>query len=154
MNPAEGAGEWCWPIGFLPVPTPSRKPQSLSLESWGLQSIPPFSRFGRTLYCHQRPKSLKSSGFFFVVVFSFVLLLFCLFRATPVAYGSSQTRGWIGVAGLHHSHSNTRSELSLQPYTTAHNSGSLTHWMRSGIEPATSWMLVGLVTTEPQWQLL
>ena len=42
---------------------------------------------------------------------------FCLFRAAPAAYGSPQGRGQIGavVASLHHSHSNTRSELSLQP---------------------------------------
>ena len=37
-------------------------------------------------------------------------------------------------------------------YTTAHgNAGSLTHWLRPGIEPATSWMLVAFVTAEP-WQ--
>ena len=31
-------------------------------------------------------------------------------------------------------------------YITAHgNAGSLTHWMRPGIEPATSWVLVGFV---------
>ena len=31
-------------------------------------------------------------------------------------------------------------------YTTAHgNAGSLTHWARPGIEPATSWFLVGFV---------
>ena len=38
-------------------------------------------------------------------------------RAAPVAYGGSQARGLIGAtaAGLHHSHSHARSELSLQP---------------------------------------
>ena len=38
-----------------------------------------------------------------------------LFTATPEAYGSSQARGRIGAAaaGLHHSHSNTGSELHL-----------------------------------------
>ena len=37
---------------------------------------------------------------------------FCLFRATPVAYGGSQARGQIGAtaAGLHH---NAGSELCL-----------------------------------------
>ena len=31
-------------------------------------------------------------------------------------------------------------------YTTAHgNSGSLTHWVRPGVESASSWMLVGFV---------
>ena len=66
---------------------------------------------------------------------------FCLFRVTPAAYGGSQARGQIGVAAasLCHSHS---------------NAGSLTHWARPGIKPAFSWILVGFVTTEPQWELL
>ena len=44
----------------------------------------------------------------------------------------------LGAAGLHHSHSNT---------------GSLTHRVRPGMEPAASRILVGFVTTEPQWEL-
>ena len=45
------------------------------------------------------------------------LTLFFLFRATPVAYGSSQARGGIraAAAGLHHSHSNIGSVPHLQP---------------------------------------
>ena len=40
-------------------------------------------------------------------------------------------------------------------YTTAHsNTGSLTHWVRPWIEPASSWILVGFVTAEPQRKLL
>ena len=48
---------------------------------------------------------------------SFLLLFFCLSRAAPAAYGRSQARGPIGAvaAGLHHSHSNSRSEPCLQP---------------------------------------
>ena len=39
-------------------------------------------------------------------------------------------------------------------YTTAHgNTRSLTHWARPGIKPTSSWMLVGFVTAEPQWEL-
>ena len=47
----------------------------------------------------------------------FIYLFFFLFRAAPAAYGSSQARGWIRaeVTGLHHSHSNVRSELHLRP---------------------------------------
>ena len=39
------------------------------------------------------------------------------FRATPVAYGSSQARGQIRAiaTSLFHSHSNSRSKLHLQP---------------------------------------
>ena len=42
------------------------------------------------------------------------------------------------AAGLHHSHSNTR---------------SLTHEARPGIEPVSSWILVGFVSPEPQQEL-
>ena len=35
--------------------------------------------------------------------------------------------------------------------TAAHgNTGSLTHWVRPGIKPISSWILVGLVSTVPQ----
>ena len=68
-----------------------------------------------------------------------------VFRAAPMAYGDCQASG-------------VQSELQLlvtpQPqqcriqttsvsYTTAHgNARSLTHWVRPGIKPATSWFLV------------
>ena len=42
-------------------------------------------------------------------------------------------------------------KASSVTYTTAHgNARSLTHWARPGIEPKSSWILVGFVTTEPQ----
>ena len=41
-------------------------------------------------------------------------------------------------------------ELQLLAYTTAHgNARSLTHRARPGIEPASSWVLVGLVSAVP-----
>ena len=62
-----------------------------------------------------------------------------------------------------------KSEIQLPAYTTAmampdpnyfcnlHDSHSnaryLTHWAGPGIEPASSWILVGIVTTETQWKL-
>ena len=48
---------------------------------------------------------------------SFFFPLFFLYRAAPVAYGSSQVKGGIrpAAASLHHSHSNARSEPHLQP---------------------------------------
>ena len=52
--------------------------------------------------------SCKWFFLFFFLTFSF----FAFFRATPVAYGSSQARGRIRAvaASLHHSHSNVGSE--------------------------------------------
>ena len=53
--------------------------------------------------------NLKCISFFLFFFF------FCLFRAIPTAYGSSQARGQIRAiaAGLHHSHSNVGSEPCL-----------------------------------------
>ena len=55
----------------------------------------------------------KVWSFFLPFFFSF----FFLNRTTTVAYGGSQARGQIGAsaAGLHHSHSNVKSELCLWP---------------------------------------
>ena len=80
----------------------------------------------------------ENLSFFFFLFFSF---LFFSLRVALVAYGSSQARGWIGAvaAGLHISNS---------------NAGSLAHWASPGIEPASSWILVRLVTTEPKWGTL
>ena len=91
---------------------------------------------------------------FEVICLFFLLLLFfffLLFRATLAAYGGFQAKGWIGAtaAGLHHRHNNLGSELSQAEsgtYTPAHdNAGSLIHWVRPGMEPASSRILVGLV---------
>ena len=77
-----------------------------------------------------------------------------------MAYGGPQAKGriWATAAILHHSHSNVRSELCQQcrirAYTAAHGSdGSLTHWVRPGIKPASSWILVRFVSAEPWWEL-
>ena len=65
---------------------------------------------------------------------------FYFLRAAPEAYGSSQARGQIGARAvdLHHSHSNT---------------GSLTHWVRPGIEPVSSWILVSFLTADQPQEL-
>ena len=92
-------------------------------------------------------RSLRNSALFF--------FFFFLFRATPAAYGGSQARGPIRAvaAGLYHSHSNVGSESAT--YTTAQgNAGSLTHWVRPGIKPETSWFLVRFVSSVPQKELL
>ena len=49
--------------------------------------------------------------------FIYLFIVFCLFRATPEAYGGSQARSRIGAvaARLHHSHSNAGPESHLQP---------------------------------------
>ena len=78
---------------------------------------------------------------------SLISFLFLLFMATPMAHGSSRARGQIRAApaGLHHSHSNVR--FMSAACTTVHgNTGSLTHRVRPGIKPASSWILVRFLT--------
>ena len=73
-----------------------------------------------------------------------------------MAYGGSQARGRIraAAAGLCHSHSNSRFELSLQP------TPQLTETPvpqptegGQGSNPHLQWILVGFITTEPQQEL-
>ena len=68
-----------------------------------------------------------------------------------------QARGQIRApsASLRHSHCYHRIWAVSATYTIAHSKArSLTQWVGPGIEPATSWILVGFITTEPQWELL
>ena len=80
------------------------------------------------------------------------LLLGLIFRAAPAAYTSSQARGRIGRCN----HQPTpqpqqrRIRVMSATYTTTHsNARSLTHRARLEIEPSSSWILVGFVTTGP-----
>ena len=86
----------------------------------------------------------------------FFLFLFCLFRAAPTAYGSSQARGLSGATVAAYDTSQQRQIQAVSvTYTTAHgNAGSLTHWGRPRIEPIPSWLLVGFVFAVPRWEFL
>ena len=87
---------------------------------------------------------------------SFFLLLLLFFRATPAAHEISHTRG---------SNGNYRCWPMPQPqqheirgvsvsYTAARsNAWSLTHWVRPGLEPTSSWLPVRFISVEPQWEL-
>ena len=108
-----------------------------------------------------------------------------LYRAVPLAYGSSQARcwilnplskdrDWISWVRYHGATMGTPiKELKVKIsrigpqiwrknflgrqfaiYTTAHgNAGSLTHWVRPGMEPTTSWFLVRFASAVPWWEL-
>ena len=84
----------------------------------------------------------------------FVNLFFFLssfLKATSEAYGSSQGRGGIGTAAAGRSKG---SEAHLWPTSQlmATPDGSLTHWVRSRMEPVSLGILVGFITAEPQWE--
>ena len=90
---------------------------------------------------HQRPQfysfpfgSFLKNNYAFIYFYFYFTFLFL--RAAPTAYEGFQARGLIRAtaAGLHHSYS---------------NAGSLTHWVRPGIEPTTSWFLVRFLSDVP-----
>ena len=70
----------------------------------------------RNTWGHMLGLQQESKGLWFSPASS-LSLFFCLFSATPVAYGSSQARDQIRAvaAGRHHSYSNARSKPYLQP---------------------------------------
>ena len=79
--------------------------------------------------------------FFFLVFLPFLGLLLCHMEGIP-SYGSNQSCSQQPIPepqqhGIW---------AASSTYTTAHsNTGSLTHWARPGIDPTTSWFLVGFV---------
>ena len=64
-------------------------------------------------------RSIDAVGIHFSLFLFFFFFFF--FGAAPATFGDSQARGLIGAvpAGLHHSHSNAGSKLSVQPQLTA-----------------------------------
>ena len=79
-------------------------------------------------YHKHLPMSIQNYDFFFFL------------RAAPVAYGSSQARGQIGATAASICHSRSYA-------------GSLTHSLRPGINPASSWILIRFVSAVPQQEL-
>ena len=79
---------------------------------------------------------------------------FFVFLGQPVvAYGSSQARGRIGTVATALRHSNPGSKPHLTYITAQGNTRSLMHWARPGMEPASSWILAGFITSEMRWEL-
>ena len=74
---------------------------------------------------------ISGSSYISIVYRLFFFFLFCLFKATPVAYGSSQARDQISTAAaeLHHNHSNAG---SFNPLTKARD---WTHVLTDTSEP-------------------
>ena len=85
-----------------------------------------------------------------------LIFFFFHFRSTPAAYGSSQARGQLGAAAAGHSNSGSKPclqpilQLMAMPDPLPTEQG---HWARPGIEPESSQILVGFITTEPQLEL-
>ena len=108
----------CGPPFFWVIETRYKDPSSLFKESSTAQRTSDF--FSTLISGHMKLRhfhDLLLSQLISPSLFFFFFFFFCLFRATLVAYGSSQARGQIRAAavGLHHSHSSSGSELRLWP---------------------------------------
>ena len=88
-------------------------------------------------------------------MYNYYLFIFRFLGLASAVYRSSLARGRIRAttASLHHSHSNVGSELHLQLQHSHGNGGSPTRCAKPGIEPASSWLLAGFVSTAPQQEL-
>uniref|UniRef100_A0A8D1LLG9 von Willebrand factor A domain-containing protein 8 n=1 Tax=Sus scrofa TaxID=9823 RepID=A0A8D1LLG9_PIG len=121
-----------------------------------LYSVKTSTRLGKVFWSLKRVTEeatvigMKKSSFF-----SFFLS--CLFSFLPsffLYFFSS-----FFLLGLHPWHMEVprlgvELDLQLPACTTAHsNAGSLTHWVRPGMEAVSSWMLVRFVSAEPQQEL-
>ena len=86
------------------------------------------------------------------MIFFFFALLF---RAALKAYGDSQARlNWSYSCRPMPQPQPRQIQAASATYTTAHgHAGSLTHGARPGIEPTTSWFLVGLASAAPQREM-
>ena len=87
----------------------------------------------------------------FVCFFLLILLLlfFFIFRDTPKAYEVARlgVKLELQLASLHHSHSNNGPKPHLEPTPKPMAmSDPLTHWVRPGNDPTSSWILVGFLT--------
>ena len=94
--------------------------------------------------------------FFLSFFFCFLFLSFCLLRATPGGTWRfpDQWSNWSYSCQPMLQLQQRQIQASSATYTTAHgNTGSLTHQARPGMEPATSWFLVGFASAAPRRQL-
>ena len=104
-----------------------------------LQSIP---SLGTSICYRCGPKKQKRGAWGHMDIWlpTFNLYLFFLFKAAPVAYGSSRVRSWIGAAAVVYTTATATLNLScICDYTTAcSTAGSLIHWMSPGIKLTSS----------------
>ena len=93
-----------------------------------------------------------TSSWSYLEVFCFCF--FNLFSAAGATYGNSQARGQIRAATAGQQPQQLGIWAGSATYTTDHSHARFpTHWMRPGIKRTSSWILVRLISTEPQWEL-
>ena len=114
---------------------------SVALASDSSSDLTPALESSRCSGCGHKKKKTKVNFFFFK--------FFSFFKpAPPAPYGGSQARGSNWSCSCQPTA--LRIQAASVTYTMAHgNTRPLTHQARPGIEPASSWILVRFVSTEP-----
>ena len=82
------------------------------------------------------------------------IFIFLLFRSAPAAYGGSQARGQIELQLPACAKDTPDLSCVCDLHYSSPQAGSLTYWARSGIKTASSWILVGFISTAPQQEFL
>ena len=74
-------------------------------------------------------------------------------HGSPAWSSKGLSRFWSALLPARPSAPASQAACPLPPGTSNFcNTWSLTHWVRRGIEPASSWILVRFITAEPQWE--
>ena len=143
------SGSSCFPFPSCESTTSPRSPGSFYWEMFGNQGLSAGYAHGYRMWFLLGLHSRLSWKFYLCIPTHIDRHNFFFFWGGSCTHGI-WTRGWIGAAAasLHHSHSNARSEPSLPPTPQLGSHRSLTHWVRPGIEPMSSWMLVGFIIAE------
>ena len=109
-------------------------------------------------YCVESEKQNGCLGTEWLWVYSFFVFFFfnvCVFLRPHSQHRHMEVPrlgGWIRAIAGGHSHSHRQQGF---PAAFAHgNAGSLTHWVRPGIKPVSSWVPVRFISAESQWELL
>ena len=120
------ARDWTW-AAEVKVPSPNHQTTRELPQTYFLISAISFPQVNPSYFTPNHSLVIVIYAVETFKLTYFILFIFCLFRAAPMMYGSSQARGSNQRCSCH-SHSNIRFELQSK-------AGSLTQWARPGIKP-------------------
>ena len=116
----------------------------------------PFPKYSRKTFCEStmiNNETLEAGGGGGVLRRLF-FFFFGLFRPAPVAYGGSQARGLIRATAVGYARATATPDPSCicDLYHRSRQHRILNPLSEARDKPATSWFLMGFVSTEPWWE--
>ena len=119
----------------------------------GLQCCVSFLLYSMVTQLHIPAYILFSHIIRVFFLFCFVLF-FCLLGLLPWHMEVPRLEVKLELQLPDNATANQIQAMSVTYITAQGNGGSLSHWGRPGIKPATSWFLVGFISAVPRWELL